>query len=237
MKNKFFQQLERLDIHLSEKQEKQFYQYYELLVKWNKVMNLTAIVDYEEVLEKHFIDSLSLVKMINIKSVHTLIDVGTGAGFPGLPLKIVFPHLEVILLDSLQKRILFLNEVIHDLGLFQIEAKHGRAEDYAKNVKYRENFDLCVSRAVADLSVLSEYCIPFVKIGGKFISYKSGLIEEEVKNSENAIHILGGDIQKIEKFQLPESEIKRSFISISKERTTDKRYPRKAGIPLKKPLD
>lgn len=237
MKNKFFQQLERLDIHLSEKQEKQFYQYYELLVKWNKVMNLTAIVDYEEVQEKHFIDSLSLVKMINIKSVHTLIDVGTGAGFPGLPLKIVFPHLEVILLDSLQKRILFLNEVIHDLRLFQIEAKHGRAEDYAKNVKYRENFDLCVSRAVADLSVLSEYCIPFVKIGGKFISYKSDLIDEEVKHSENAIHILGGDIQKIEKFQLPESEIKRSFISISKERTTDKRYPRKAGIPLKKPLD
>ncbi|MCI9127404.1 MAG: 16S rRNA (guanine(527)-N(7))-methyltransferase RsmG [Eubacterium sp.] len=237
MKNKFFQQLERLDIHLSEKQEKQFYQYYELLVKWNKVMNLTAIVDYKEVQEKHFIDSLSLVKMINIKSVHTLIDVGTGAGFPGLPLKIVFPHLEVILLDSLQKRILFLNEVIHDLGLFQIEAKHGRAEDYAKDVKYRENFDLCVSRAVADLSVLSEYCIPFVKIGGKFISYKSDLIDEEVKHSENAIHILGGNIQKIEKFQLPESEIKRSFISISKERTTNKRYPRKAGIPLKKPLD
>ena len=227
MKNKFFQQLERLDIHLSEKQEKQFYQYYELLVKWNKVMNLTAIVDYKEVQEKHFIDSLSLVKMINIKSVHTLIDVGTGAGF----------HLEVILLDSLQKRILFLNEVIHDLGLFQIEAKHGRAEDYAKDVKYRENFDLCVSRAVADLSVLSEYCIPFVKIGGKFISYKSDLIDEEVKHSENAIHILGGNIQKIEKFQLPESEIKRSFISISKERTTNKRYPRKAGIPLKKPLD
>lgn len=237
MKNKFFQQLERLDIHLSEKQEKQFYQYYELLVKWNKVMNLTAIVDYKEVQEKHFIDSLSLVKMINIKSVHTLIDVGTGAGFPGLPLKIVFPHLEVILLDSLQKRILFLNEVIRDLGLFQIEAKHGRAEDYAKDVKYRENFDLCVSRAVADLSVLSEYCIPFVKIGGKFISYKSDLIDEEVKHSENAIHILGGNIQKIEKFQLPESEIKRSFISISKERTTNKRYPRKAGIPLKKPLD
>ena len=237
MRNKFFQQLERLDIHLSEKQEKQFYQYYELLVKWNKVMNLTAIVDYKEVQEKHFIDSLSLVKMINIKSVHTLIDVGTGAGFPGLPLKIVFPHLEVILLDSLQKRILFLNEVIHDLGLFQIEAKHGRAEDYAKDVKYRENFDLCVSRAVADLSVLSEYCIPFVKIGGKFISYKSDLIDEEVKHSENAIHILGGNIQKIEKFQLPESEIKRSFISISKERTTNKRYPRKAGIPLKKPLD
>lgn len=237
MKNKFFQQLERLDIHLSEKQEKQFYQYYELLVKCNKVMNLTAIVDYKEVQEKHFIDSLSLVKMINIKSVHTLIDVGTGAGFPGLPLKIVFPHLEVILLDSLQKRILFLNEVIHDLGLFQIEAKHGRAEDYAKDVKYRENFDLCVSRAVADLSVLSEYCIPFVKIGGKFISYKSDLIDEEVKHSENAIHILGGNIQKIEKFQLPESEIKRSFISISKERTTNKRYPRKAGIPLKNPLD
>ena len=229
--------MERLDIHLSEKQEKQFYQYYELLVKWNKVMNLTAIVDYKEVQEKHFIDSLSLVKMINIKSVHTLIDVGTGAGFPGLPLKIVFPHLEVILLDSLQKRILFLNEVIHDLGLFQIEAKHGRAEDYAKDVKYRENFDLCVSRAVADLSVLSEYCIPFVKIGGKFISYKSDLIDEEVKHSENAIHILGGNIQKIEKFQLPESEIKRSFISISKERTTNKRYPRKAGIPLKKPLE
>ena len=229
--------MERLDIHLSEKQEKQFYQYYELLVKWNKVMNLTAIVDYKEVQEKHFIDSLSLVKMINIKSVHTLIDVGTGAGFPGLPLKIVFPHLEVILLDSLQKRILFLNEVIRDLGLFQIEAKHGRAEDYAKDVKYRENFDLCVSRAVADLSVLSEYCIPFVKIGGKFISYKSDLIDEEVKHSENAIHILGGNIQKIEKFQLPESEIKRSFISISKERTTNKRYPRKAGIPLKKPLD
>lgn len=234
--NIFEIKLSELGITLTSIQKQQFNQYYELLIEWNKVMNLTGITDYDEVNEKHFIDSISLVKAINLNKVKTVIDIGTGAGFPGIPLKIVFPHLKIILLDSLNKRINFLNHVIHQLGLTDITAIHGRAEDYAKQKQYREQFDLCVSRAVANLTTLSEYCIPYVKVGGMFIPYKSGEIDEEVQQSEKAIYLLGGKTEQIIKFQLPGSEISRSFTKIKKIKNTSGKYPRKAGLPAKEPI-
>lgn len=232
----FEKKLSELEITLDEKQKQQFQTYYELLVEWNKVMNLTGITEYEEVNEKHFVDSVSIVKAININNVDNLIDVGTGAGFPGIPLKIVFPHLKVTLLDSLNKRIKFLDEVINRLELTNVETIHGRAEDYAKQKDYREGFDLCVSRAVANLSTLSEYCLPFVHTGGMFIPYKSGEIEEELNQSKHAVHLLGAEIGEIVKFNLPGSDIGRSFVKVKKIKTTPKKYPRKAGLPAKEPL-
>lgn len=236
MKNKFEQQLNELEIVLNENQYQQFEKYFELLVEWNKVMNLTGITEYDEVYEKHFVDSLSIVKVIDIQKINTVIDIGTGAGFPGIPLKIAYPHLQVVLLDSLNKRIKFLDHVKKELDLKGIETLHGRAEDYAKDKKYREQFDLCASRAVANLATLSEYCVPYVKIGGKFISYKSGNIDEELKMSRNAIEKLGGTLEETVKFQLPGTEIGRSFVTIIKKKSTKSIYPRKAGLPAKEPI-
>ena len=232
----FESKLNALSITLTEMQKKQFDKFYELLVEWNKVMNLTGITEYEEVNEKHFIDSVSIVKAVDINNVETVIDIGTGAGFPGIPLKIAFPHLKVVLLDSLNKRINFLNTVINELGLTDIKTIHGRAEDYAKQAEYREQFELCVSRAVANLSTLSEYCIPYVKLGGFFVPYKSGEIDEEVLDAKNAMHILGGKLEEVIKFQLPDTEINRSFVKIKTTQNTAKKYPRKAGLPAKEPL-
>lgn len=232
----FDKKLALLGIQLTEKQKQQFDKFYELLVEWNKVMNLTGITEYEEVNEKHFVDSLALVKAVSLNEKQNLIDVGTGAGFPGIPLKIVFPHLKVTLLDSLNKRIKFLDTVIEELGLEHIETIHGRAEDFAKQADYREQYDICVSRAVANLATLSEYCLPYVKIGGLFIPYKSGEIEEELSHSEKAITILGGKLNQVIKFELPGSEIGRSFVKIEKVKSTAKKYPRKAGLPSKEPL-
>lgn len=224
------------NITRDEYKKKQFQQYYELLTEWNKFMNLTSITEYNEVIEKHFIDSLSIEKVIDLSKINTVIDVGTGAGFPGIPLKIMYPHLKILLLDTLNKRIKFLNNVINELNLNEVESLHGRAEDISKNEKYREKFDLCVSRAVANLSTLSEYCIPFIKKGGIFISYKSEKIDEELKNSINAVKLLGGNIEEIFKFELENTNLKRSFIKISKIKNTPKKYPRKAGLPAKEPL-
>lgn len=233
---KFIDGCTQLNISLSEKQLKQFLDYYELLVEWNSFMNLTAITEFEEVLTKHFIDSISLVKAVDLSKNISVIDVGTGAGFPGVPLKIVFPDLKVTLLDSLNKRVKFLKEVIHVLKLENIDAIHGRAEDAAKSVDLRENFDLCVSRAVANLSTLSEYCLPFVKIGGMFVSYKSEKIVEEIEDAKRAVFILGGEFFKQVEFTLPDSNIYRNLFMIKKKKVTPKKYPRKAGLPSKEPI-
>lgn len=230
------EKVKELSILLNDKQIQQFEQYYNILVEWNKVMNLTAITEYEEVVEKHFLDSLTIVNAIHVEKIETLIDVGTGAGFPGIPLKIAFPHLKVTLLDSLNKRIKFLNEVINLLELNDIKAIHGRAEDYAKQAEYREQYDICVSRAVANLATLSEYCLPYVKVDGLFVPYKSGEIDEELKSSEKAVSILGGKVEEVVKFQLPGTDIGRSFVKIHKIKETKKKYPRKAGMPTKEPL-
>lgn len=236
MENRFEQQLEQLELQLDDRQKEQFNQYYQLLVEWNKVMNLTGITEYDEVNEKHFIDSLAIVKAVDPGKIESVIDIGTGAGFPGIPLKIAFPHLKVVLLDSLKKRINFLDEVIRTLELKDILTLHGRAEDYAKQKEYRESFDLCVSRAVANLATLSEYCLPYVKTGGKFVSYKSGTVDEELQQSKKAVHVLGGNLLETVKFQLPGTEIGRSFVMIQKVKETNKKYPRKAGLPAKEPI-
>ena len=236
MENKFDNELEKMNIRLTDDQKSQFDLYYELLIEWNRVMNLTGITDYDEVNLKHFTDSLTISRIIDTAQINTLIDVGTGAGFPGIPIKIAFPHIKVYLLDSLNKRIKFLNEVINKLGLKNIYAFHGRAEDFAKDRQYREKFDVCVSRAVANLSTLSEYCIPFVKTGGYFVSYKGGDSDEEVIRSENAITLLGGEIENTDRFFLPDTDMGRTLIKIRKKKSTPNRYPRKAGIPSKEPL-
>lgn len=226
----------QLDISLDDIQKKQFTDFYEFLVEKNKVMNLTGITDFQEVLVKHFLDSLSCVKALDMKKVKSMIDVGTGAGFPGVPLKIAFPHLEACLLDSLKKRVNFLEETFRLLDLEDIKAVHGRAEEYARNKDYRESFDLCVSRAVSNLATLAEYCLPYVKKGGYFISYKSGAVKEEARQAEKAVKVLGGKIKDIIYFSLPDSEIQRSLVVIEKISSCPGRYPRKAGTPQKEPI-
>lgn len=233
---KFQYGLKKLKIEPSEEKLNQFITFYEMLVEKNKVMNLTAITEFEEVIEKHFLDSLSLAGSMDLNQSRKVLDLGTGAGFPGIPLKIAFPELEIVLMDSLNKRIKFLQEVIEKLELSQISAVHGRAEEMARKPEYREQFDLCVSRAVANLASLSEYCIPFVKQGGRFISYKSGEIEDEVNQAKKAVHVLGGKICKVQKFTLVGTDLSRSFVQIEKEKRTPKAYPRKAGTPSKNPI-
>ena len=232
----FQKDLAELKISLDENQLCQFMSYYELLIEWNQVMNLTAITDFDEICKKHFIDSLSLVKAYDMSTSLSLIDIGTGAGFPGIPLKIAFPNLKITLLDSLNKRVVFLQTVIENLKLGNIEVIHGRAEDYAKEEKFREQYDLCVSRAVANLSILSEYCIPYVKTGGCFISYKSEKLTEEIKEASKAIDVLGGRIENRIEFEIPGSDIYRNLLIVYKEKETPAKYPRKAGIPSKKPI-
>jgi len=232
----FKRKASELGISLSDKQLTQFQKYYEMLVEKNKVMNLTAITEWEEVIDKHFIDSISLIKACDLSGDKYVLDLGCGAGFPGIPLKIAFPNLKIVLLDSLNKRILFLQEVIEALGLENVEALHGRAEDYARKAEYREQFDYCVSRAVANLTTLSEYCIPYVKEGGSFISYKSGKVKEELKEVKKALFLLGGKVEDTITFSLPETDMERIFVKINKEKKTPKKYPRKAGLPGKEPL-
>lgn len=227
-----------ISVELSLEQRERFFLYYEDLIEKNKVMNLTAITELPEVVSKHFIDSLLIAKVfpeITSRKMNC-IDVGTGAGFPGIPLKIAFPQLEITLLDSLNKRVGFLNEEIERLGLDDVAAVHGRAEDYGRDPKYRENFDLCVSRAVANLSTLSEYCIPFVKTGGLFVSYKTVKAEEEIRQSEVAVKKLGGELKSTEICRLPRVDVDRLFVMIQKRWKTSGKYPRKSGIPSKDPL-
>ena len=224
----------KIDLILNDKQAEQFLRYYELLIQKNKVLTFTSITVFDDVVLKHFLDSLMICKIQKLEG--SLIDVGTGAGFPGIPLKIMYPDLKVVLLDSLNKRVQFLNEVIRELGLENIKAIHGRAEDLAKQKIYREQFDYCVSRAVANLSSLAEYCIPFVKIGGYFIPYKSGKIQEELDSGKKAINILGGTVEIVKEFELPQTDIFRCLLYIRKIENSPQKYPRKAGMPTKEPI-
>lgn len=228
--------LEDLKISLSEKQMDQFIKYYELLIEKNKVMNLTTITDFNEVVEKHFLDSLSLVKVMDMSKVQTVLDMGTGAGFPGIPIKIAFPHVNITLVDSVNKKIEFIRESADKIGLHNIETKHGRVEDLGHDEKYREQYDLVVSRAVASLPSLVEYCLPFAKVGGAFLSYKSGKVDEELDSAKKAIQVLGGNLVKDERFQIPGTEMERAFLLIKKEKPCAKKYPRKAGTPTKTPI-
>ena len=233
-KNYFEALLNKINITLNDKQYNDFYLYMNELIEWNKNINLAAVTEVNEVIQKHFIDSLTILKFINDNN--KIIDVGTGAGFPGIPLKIVNSTLDVTLLDSLNKRILFLNNIIEELGLKNIKTIHSRVEDTANDTQYREKYDIATSRAVAQLNVLLEYLLPLVKVGGKCICMKGGNIEEEINSSKQALNILGGKIEKIETFELPNSDIKRNIIIVEKINNTSKNYPRKAGIPSKKPL-
>lgn len=234
----------KVKIDIDTLQAEKFYEYYNMLIETNKVMNLTAITEFDDVIFKHFIDSV-LIKNIetindemNFKNI-SLIDVGTGAGFPGIPLKIIYPDMNLTLLDSLNKRITFLENVVNKLDLKNVKCIHGRAEDYGSNVEYREKYDFCVSRAVANLSTLTEYCIPFVKVKGKFISYKSSNVNDEINEAKSAVKILSSNILDVKKMIIKdnkETEYERNFVIIEKIKTLKKQYPRKSGIPSRKPL-
>ena len=223
-----------IQIKFTEEQLQKFYEYMNRLIEWNKKINLTAIIEPKEIILKHFIDSLTILKYVNDNE--KMLDVGTGAGFPGIPIKIMNENIEITLLDSLNKRINFLNEAINKLELKNISAIHSRIEDYGKNNKYREKYDIVTSRAVANLATLSEYMLPMLKIKGKSICMKGSDIKEEVKNSKRAIDILGGEIVNIEELVLPKSDNRRNLIIIKKKKNTPLKYPRKAGIPSKEPL-
>lgn len=228
-------QCKNLNIYITESQLEQFYLYMKILQKWNENINLTAILEDGDILQKHFIDSLTILPYINNED--NIIDVGTGAGFPGIPIKIVKEDIKVTLLDSLNKRVKFLQEVIDNLALSNIDTIHNRAEDAGRNLDLREKFDIAVSRAVAPLNVLVEYLIPLVKKGGQCICMKGNNIEEELANSKKAIHILGGKLEKIDELYLPQSDIKRNIIIIRKIEDTSSKYPRKAGVPSKNPIE
>ena len=235
---RFFEELKTaandVNLELSEKQYEQFIKYMRLVQEWNEKINLTAIVEPRDVILKHFVDSLTICK--ELQKNKTLADIGTGAGFPGIPVKILRPDLDITLIDSLNKRVNFLTMVIEALKLEKIIALHGRIEDFGKNKKYREKFDYVTSRAVANLSTLSEYMIPLVKIGGKCICMKGSNIDEELKNAEKAIKTLGGKIEKVDTFLLPDTDMGRNIILIKKEKATPNKYPRKAGTPAKEPI-
>ena len=233
--------LEEQGIRIDENAADSLLRYYEMIVEKNKVMNLTRITEFEDAVRKHFADSLSLISAAPeaaaiSKEAVSVIDVGTGAGFPGVPLKLAFPNVKLTLLDSLNKRITFLNEVVDKLQLDNVTTLHARAEEGGRNPKLRDKFDFAVSRAVANLSALTEYTLPYVKVGGLFISYKSGDIEEELKSSERAIKLLGGKLETVRTFQLADSDISRSFVIIRKEKPTPKAYPRKPGTAKRYPL-
>ncbi|MBO8172170.1 MAG: 16S rRNA (guanine(527)-N(7))-methyltransferase RsmG [Bacillaceae bacterium] len=232
----FRQHVSDLGISLTETQLKQFDTYYRLLIQWNQKMNLTAITDQNEVYEKHFFDSLTPAQFVDFQQIETVIDVGSGAGFPGIPLKICFPHLHISFLDSLKKRLQFLETVTDQLGLEDVHFIHGRAEDMGQNPRHREQYDVSVARAVAKLSVLSEYCLPFVKVGGSFLAMKGAQVTVELSEAKNAIQLLGGKTKQVHSFNLPIEKSERHVIVVEKRERTPSKYPRKAGVPSKRPI-
>lgn len=232
--NKILNAFKSINLDLTENEINAFKMYMDLLLEWNNKINLTAITEEDEIILKHFVDSCSIIKYI--KNEDKLIDIGTGAGFPGIPLKVINKDIHITLMDSLNKRINFLNEVINKLSLENINAIHSRAEDLARNKDYREMYDVAVSRAVANLSTLSEYMLPFVKVGGKCICMKGPNIDEELENAKGAITKLGGRIKYIDNFKLGNTENERNIIVIEKIKETSKMFPRKAGLPSKEPL-
>lgn len=236
MKEKLYELCKNNEIDLSDKQLEQFQIFYDYMIEMNQVMNLTSITEEDEVILKHFYDSMSVVKYYDFNQGEYVIDVGTGAGFPGIPLAILLPGIQFTLMDSLNKRITFLKDVVEKCGLKNVECIHSRAEELAKNEKYREKYDICVSRAVANLSILLEYCIPFIKKGGKFISYKSISSEEELSASKNAQNKLCCKLKNNISFELPDTDNKRNFLIFEKFDLTASKYPRNNGIPRKKPL-
>ena len=233
-KKVLYEKVKQIGIELKEEQLEKFYLYMNILLEWNEKINLTAITNEEEIILKHFVDSLTINKYI--EEGKSIIDVGTGAGFPGIPIKILREDLKVTLLDSLNKRINFLNEVIEKINLKNIECIHGRAEEFGKNKNYREKYDFATSRAVANMSTLSEYLIPFVKIGGKVLAMKGDKAEEELEEAKKAIKLLGGKVENIDNFYLPDSDIKRNIIIIKKIEKTERKFPRKPGTPAKEPI-
>lgn len=235
-KTLLYEGAKKLDISLSTQQIEQFITYKKLLLEWNEKMNLTAITDDQEIITKHFLDCLSLAKSINMDAAYQLIDIGTGAGFPGMVVKIAFPHIGVTLVDALKKRLTFLDEVIRQLELKNITCIHARAEDLGKEKNYREKYDICASRAVAHLAVLSEYTLPFVKEGGYLLALKGQKLDEELKESQKAISILGGTLEEVCDVEIPFTDITHRIAKIRKVKITDAKYPRKAGEPTKKPL-
>ena len=222
------------DILLTDEQASQFKEYYEMLIETNKVMNLTAVTEFEDVVRKHFIDSVMIKGKYSVEKIRSVVDIGTGAGFPGIPLKIVYPHISLTLVDSLGKRVRFLQDVVDRLKLTDTVAVHSRSEDLARNKKYREKFDLCTARAVAAMNVLRENCLPYVKADGYFLAYKSVIIYLEIGNAGKAVAVLGGKIESADVFDF--YDMKRSIVLVKKIKNTPARYPRKAGLPSKNPI-
>ncbi|WP_028784474.1 16S rRNA (guanine(527)-N(7))-methyltransferase RsmG [Thalassobacillus devorans] len=235
-KHTFLSKLKEQGIELNEKQQRQFEQYFEILVEWNEKMNLTAITDEEGVYLKHFYDSITAAFYHDFTKPLQICDVGAGAGFPSLPLKIVFPHLKVTIVDSLQKRITFLNHLAHELELSDVAFYHDRAENFGKKSKFRESYDIVMARAVARLSVLSELCLPLTQKGGLFIAMKGPNLSDELEDAQLAIRTVGGEVAKVHTFELPEENSERNIALIEKLRKTPKKYPRKAGVPNKTPI-